>query len=553
MADPTIEHPLLGSILGVKKSEEVVQFLGIQYATLKDRFSRGVLLRSLTRMPGNNVASVFDATKSGPIPLNPPNACALEQSIFVQKSIPFTPCEQSDTEGLTLNISVPAVVRNSNGLPVFTFVHGGGWVTGSTVYPQYDLAAITRLSVEAGMPMISVGISYRTGAAGFMHSSVMAQHGYLPNNGLDDQRLAFRWIKQHISGFGGDPNRVTFVGESAGAVAGWLHLQSSESLFSQMVSMSGSSFIQPRPMVMLEKSFSLAAAAFGAEDVSPDAKLQKLLEAPQSDLAAQVLPVGPLFDGDLIRKITRFNELLEPHDFEDSFPAMLHCKKLVMGDCQMDGMGFYTRVKTRTDVLPQALAESLGMEFDRTDPSITLGMLAAYGLDADASCNTQETTRSVVQLLADVLFSLPSRYLAQAWATSPRPGVKAYLYHFNCPNPWEGPWQGHATHALDIMFVLQNYAQYLDKGQEECALRFSKDLISFVNGNDPWPACEPGGQSNAMVYYAPMEGDLDQSKYVVDGNPASTGRKNDLVELVGEERLDKLVEACQHFLIGPHK
>ncbi|KEF53158.1 uncharacterized protein A1O9_10606 [Exophiala aquamarina CBS 119918] len=164
MSHHTIEHPLLGTILGVQKSEEVVQFLGIQYATLKDRFSRGVLLKSLTGIRGSHSATFFDATKSGPIPLNPPNACALEQSVFVQKTIPFTQCEQSDTEGLTLNISVPTAVRNSTGLPVFTFVHGGGWVTGSIVYPQYDLAAITRLSVEAAM----------------------AQHGYLPNNGLYD-------------------------------------------------------------------------------------------------------------------------------------------------------------------------------------------------------------------------------------------------------------------------------------------------------------------------------------------------------------------------------
>lgn len=215
-------------------------------------------------------------------------------------------------------------------------------------------------------------------------------------------------------------------------------------------------------------------------------------------------------------------------------------------------MGFYTRAKTRTDFLPQALAESLATVFDPLDSNITLAIVAFYGLDVAATTNTQQTTKLVLDFLADVSFALPARYLAQAWASSPSPDVKCFLYHFNCPNPWEGPWQGHATHALDIMFVLQNYSQHLAMGQEQCALRFSKDLIAFANGADPWPACEPGGKPSAMVYNAPMVGGFDESKFVEDGSPALTGRKNDLVELVGEHKLDMLVEACQHFLVGPH-
>jgi carboxylesterase type B len=75
----------------------------------------------------------------------------------VQKSLPIEECEQSDIEGLTLNINVPTV-GTAVYLPVFVFVCGGGFTSGSAVYPEYDLARITYMSAGLGMPMISVGL-----------------------------------------------------------------------------------------------------------------------------------------------------------------------------------------------------------------------------------------------------------------------------------------------------------------------------------------------------------------------------------------------------------
>jgi carboxylesterase type B len=211
-------------------------------------------------------------------------------------------------------------------------------------------------------------------------------------------------------------------------------------------------------------------------------------------------------------------------------------------------MGFHSRVAGRNDILPQTLAQCLATVFDSIDTKIAPAIISAYGLEIDAKSNSQETTKACLDFAADVSFALPTRYLARSLAAVDE--CKAYLCHFNCPNPWDGTWKGYATHALDIIFVLQNYRHHLSVGQRLCAERYAKDVIAFVNGAEPWPVYSTE-QPGSMVYCAPTEGDKDESEFVPTQTPEKTGRKNDLVELVGEEWLDKLVEACQKFLVGP--
>lgn len=58
--------------------------------------------------------------------------------------------------------------------------------------------------------------SYRLGVHGFLYSEAMGKAGIKPNRGLLDQRAALRWVTENIAGFGGDPNKITVCGESAG-------------------------------------------------------------------------------------------------------------------------------------------------------------------------------------------------------------------------------------------------------------------------------------------------------------------------------------------------
>lgn len=100
----------------------------------------------------------IDLCHARPSAISPPNACEYEFGL-IQKSLLITEFPQSDTECLNLNITVPAEVKNGlPDLPVFCFIHGGGFGIGSNAWPQYDQARIVKLSCDLGMPVIGIGV-----------------------------------------------------------------------------------------------------------------------------------------------------------------------------------------------------------------------------------------------------------------------------------------------------------------------------------------------------------------------------------------------------------
>ncbi|CAG9953497.1 unnamed protein product, partial [Clonostachys rosea f. rosea IK726] len=199
------KHPTIGFIRGLAK-DGLLQFLGVKYALLQDRFAEPELVSEYD-------GSTIDATKVGPQALSDPLSCEAEYSVF-QQSLPHQPFDISDRDCLHLTITIP---REAKDLPVFIFIHGGSFTIGSNAWPQYDQTRLVRQGVEMGMPFIGVGVNYRVGVPGFLTSAELRRAGYKPNNGIRDQRAALMWVQRFISGFGGDPNKVTLAGQSAGA------------------------------------------------------------------------------------------------------------------------------------------------------------------------------------------------------------------------------------------------------------------------------------------------------------------------------------------------
>ncbi|ETS78733.1 hypothetical protein PFICI_08586 [Pestalotiopsis fici W106-1] len=139
------------------------------------------------------------------------------------------PGEHESEDCLFLDVVVPQSLwdsRRNTSKPVIVWIHGGGYQIGAK-YGTPDsnpLGLLDRSFVDGGDGVIWVGLNYRLGAFGWLQGSSFTSQGGLANAGLYDQRKALDWVQKYIHLFGGDPNRVTVMGESAGAGAIMHHI-----------------------------------------------------------------------------------------------------------------------------------------------------------------------------------------------------------------------------------------------------------------------------------------------------------------------------------------
>jgi len=139
---------------------------------------------------------------------------------------------------LYLNIWTPAKTMEE-GLPVFIYFNGGGLLAGSGSEPRYAGLSMARKGI------VSITANYREGIFGFFaHPQLSQESPYKGsgNYGFLDQVAAIKWVKENISAFGGDPNRITIMGESAGSmsVSALMVSPLTKNLFHQAMGSSGS-------------------------------------------------------------------------------------------------------------------------------------------------------------------------------------------------------------------------------------------------------------------------------------------------------------------------
>jgi carboxylesterase type B len=194
-----IEHSKV-TYQGVAKGA-VEHFLNIKYAHDTSGARRFAPPEPYTPSEGSEI------TATDPGPACPQSKAALP---------PFfdeTPIISEDC--LNLRISRPAGTAATDKLPVVVWLHGGGVVKGSAYDSHFEPDNLIKLSKELKKPVIYASLHYRITIFGFARLPILKEQKSL-NIGMRDQRVGLQWIKNNIAAFGGDPDRITVFGLSAG-------------------------------------------------------------------------------------------------------------------------------------------------------------------------------------------------------------------------------------------------------------------------------------------------------------------------------------------------
>ncbi|KAI9151316.1 acetylcholinesterase [Paramyrothecium foliicola] len=196
------------------------------------------------------------------------------------------------------------------GAPVLVWIHGGGYVLGSktahpTPYMNPD-GIINQAEKFNQEGVIFVAINYRLGALGFLAGPEVRTDGAL-NAGLLDQRLALNWVQDNIYKFGGDPDRITVMGESAGGGSILFHMaayggHNGSAPFSQAIIQSPAA---PPKSAVVEGSYAGFLKILGVENLSQARKLTEKEIIKANELQIGAAPAityiyGPVTDNEIV-------------------------------------------------------------------------------------------------------------------------------------------------------------------------------------------------------------------------------------------------------------
>jgi para-nitrobenzyl esterase len=455
-----------GLVRGRRNAQGIAVFRGIPFAQppVGD-------LRFAAPCPGRPWDGIKDAAEFGPPP--PQSAYA------VTPAPPPLPGADPD-DWLTVNVFTPD--PGAAGLPVMVWIYGGAYRAGSSSLPGYDGTPLARQN------LVLVTFNHRVGVEGYAHLS-----GVPANRGLLDQIAALRWVRENITAFGGDPDRVTVFGESAGAgaIAALLVMPDAVGLFRRAIAQSvpGTFF---SPALAADITSAIAARA----GLPPTAEAFKAADPARLTAAADAVEPGDHAGrwGPVAYTPTPFSPVVDG----DVLPAAPWRPVATGAARDIDLIAGHTRDEYRLFMQVYGLRGKVTAEL-ASNALTGLGPAGGGPTDAEAAYRAAypdadpETLFELVH--SDWLFRMPSLHLAQAHAAA---GGRTFLYEFRYPAAVGGLG---ACHAIDVPLVFGNFqalGQMLFGPEPPAGAVALGDLMrqqwaAFAASGDPgWPPYAPG-------------------------------------------------------------
>jgi len=403
---------------------------------------------------------------------------------------------------LVLNVTSPAA--DGARRPVVVWIHGGAFIMGSGSQPLYN-----GTSFAARHDLVVVTINYRLGVFGMLYLGDLVGEPYRQGNALLlDQIAALRWVRENIAAFGGDPARITVMGESAGAISigCLLGMPAARGLFDRAILQSGAPALgQPRrdDATAVTRAV-LAELGVGAGDLA-DVPADRLLAAQDRvNRAYGISAFVPFVDGETIPRSP--TEAVRDGDGA-RVPILLGTNR--------DEWTLFDALfgVASTEAMKARLRGRLGDAFPRTH--------AAYLAARAARPPTGPAPRAAeaaawLDAIGDAVLRVPVLRLADAHARH----APAWMYRFD----WESPaLDGRlgAAHALELPFVwnmLDLAASQVLVADLEAARPLAAQLhaawAAFIRGDAPaadglpaWPIYEEPRRATMLIDRAPRVAD----------------------------------------------
>lgn len=375
---------------------------------------------------------------------------------------------------LYLNIWTPAVA-GASALPVMVFIHGGSNNSGWAFEPNYRGDRLAKRGV------VVVTIAYRLGDFGFFAHPDLTDGGAIANFGLWDQVAALEWLQRNVGKFGGDANRVTLFGESAGAqdIVALLHARRADRLFHRAILQSPAGFgLEDAPSLEDERGRGMRLATALGEGAA--LTIDEMRELP----ARELLGASTENDGDYYHSPVIDGILIERPVAQRLEDANYPARPIIVGtnanewyaDVTADADRAFLE-RTAKDLFPRRFAEALS------------GIASA-----------PDERHAADRLLTARYMLCPSRHFARAYAGAG--GGSAWMYRFSRVR--EGPvgaaWG--AYHGTELPYVFDTHDAWLPTTKTD--RRITAQVMSYWlqfaatgNPNPPgaggWPPFSAAG------------------------------------------------------------